>query len=172
MKDVGLDPVYVSSVLSIHSLALAGFKFIAGFLYDKWGLRPTVTICSANAVVVMLLLASLTSSPLGKILALIYAVFSSLSLPLETIMLPIYAGDLFGQRSFDKVLGIFVSINTAGYAAGAPVINWFFDRFGNYNAGLAVCAGLMLFVTVAIQFVITAGHKRQKAEAEARKENA
>lgn len=172
MKDVGLDPVFVSSVLSLHSLALAGFKFITGFLYDKWGLRPTVTICSSTAVVVMLLLSLLTDSPTGKILALVYGVFSSLSLPLETIMLPIYAGDLFGQRSFDKVLGIFVSINTAGYAVGAPVINWFFDRFGNYSAGLIVCAGLMLFTTVTIQFVITAGHKHQKAETEARKENA
>ncbi len=168
MKDVGLDPVYVSAILSIHSLALAGFKFITGFLYDKWGLRPTVTVCAASSVVIMFLLSSVTNSPTGKVLALIYAVFSSLALPLETIMLPIYAGDLFGQRSFDKVLGIFVSINTAGYAVGAPVINWFFDRFGNYSAGLIVCAGLMLFVTVAIQFVITAGHKRQNTETEAR----
>ncbi|MBQ6894324.1 MAG: MFS transporter [Clostridia bacterium] len=82
MKDIGLDPAYVGTVLSIHSLVLAGFKFLTGFMYDKFGLRTTVNVCSVTAVIVMLLLSMLTNSLIGKIFAMIYGIFSSLALPL------------------------------------------------------------------------------------------
>ncbi len=162
MKDTGLDPAYVGTVLSIHSLVLAGFKFLTGFMYDKFGLRTTVNVCSVTAVIVMLLLSMLTNSLIGKIFAMIYGIFSSLALPLETIMLPIYAGDLFGQKSFNKILGIFVSVNTAGYAVGAPMINLIFDKFGTYNPGFILCAVLMIGIIIAMQFIISRAHFYQK----------
>lgn len=161
MKDVGLDPAYVATVLSVHSLVLAGFKFLTGVLYDKFGLRTTINICSITAVLVVFALSLLTNSFWGKVLAMCYGIFSSLALPLETIMLPIYAGDLFGQKSFDKVLGIFVSVNTAGYAVGAPVINLCYDMFGSYQVGFVFCGLLMIGVIIALQFVIKTCHRQQ-----------
>lgn len=162
MNDVGLDPSFVGKVLSFHSLVLAGFKFLTGFMYDKFGLRTTVNVCSFTSVIVMILLSLITNSIMGKIFAVIYGIFSSLALPLETIMLPIYAGDLFGQKSFNKILGIFVSVNTAGYAVGAPMINLIFDKFGSYNPGFIFCAVLMIGITIAMQFIISKAHKYQK----------
>ncbi len=168
MKDTGLDPVFVGKVLSIHSLALAGFKFLVGVIYDRFGLRTTINICSVTAVIVMILLMLIADSFVGRIFAFIYGIFSSLALPLETIILPIYAGDLFGQKSFNKILGLFVSVNTAGYAVGAPMINLIFDRFGSYNPGFAFCAFLMVGIIIVMQFVISTGHRLQKKiEAEA-----
>ena len=167
MKDCGLDPAYIGTVLSIHSLVLAGFKFLTGFMYDKFGLRTTVNICSVTAVIVMVLLSMITDSLIGKIFAFVYGIFSSLALPLETILLPIYAGDLFGQKSFNKILGIFVSVNTAGYAVGAPVINIIFDKFGSYNPGFILCAVLMICIIISMQFIISTAHSYQKkAEAQ------
>lgn len=162
MKDAGLDPSFVGTVLSIHSLVLAGFKFLTGFIYDRFGLRTTINICSVTAVIVMILLALITDSFVGKIFALIYGIFSSLALPLETIVLPIYAGDLFGQKSFNKILGLFVSVNTAGYAVGAPMINFIFDKFGSYNPGFILCAFVMVGIIIVMQFVISTAHKHQK----------
>ncbi len=159
MKDVGLDASYIATVLSIHSLALAGFKFLTGFLYDRFGLRITMTICDITSVVVMLILAAITSSHLGMVLAMVYAIFSSLALPLETIMLPIFAGDLFGEKSFNKIMGLFVSINTAGYAVGTPLTNWVFDRFGTYIPMFVAGAIIMTIVTIVFQFVISASQK-------------
>lgn len=98
----------------------------------------------------MILLTLITNSVAGKIFAMIYGIFSSLALPLETIMLPIYAGDLFGQKSFNKILGIFVSVNSAGYAVGAPMINLIFDKCGSYNPGFVLCAVLMIGIMVAM----------------------
>ncbi len=166
MKDAGLDPAWVATMLSVHSLALAGFKFLAGFMYDKLGLRVTATICDATAVLVMVCLALVSNSPTGMIMAGIYAIFSGLALPLETIMLPIFAGDLFGDHSYYQIMGIFVSVNTAGYAVGAPLANWCFDQFGSYKPMLLASAVAMVAVTVVFQFVITAANRRRKAVTE------
>ena len=162
MKDVGLDAAYVSAVWSCHSLALACFKFLTGFIYDRKGLRTTVNICSVTAVFVMISLALVTPTPTGKILALIYALFSSLALPLETIMLPIYANDLFGEKAFKKTLGLFVSVNTAGYALAAPLMNLCYDLLGSYQLGLYISGGIMVIIIVALQFIITSANKTKK----------
>ena len=161
MKDVGIDAEYVALVMSVHSVALALFKFLSGFLYDKAGLRTSVNICVFFAILVSIILASLTNSAAGKIFAMLYGVFSSAALPLETVMLPIYARELFGEKGFNKVLGIFVSVNTAGYALGAPLMNLCFDRLNSYRIGLYACAALMIIVFVMLQIVITEAKKLQ-----------
>lgn len=162
MKDVGIDPTYVATVLSAHSIALAGFKFLTGFIYDKFGLRATSTLCSVVAVVVMVLLALVSNTTMGLVIAMIYGIFSSLALPLETIMLPIYAGDLFGQKSYAKILGFVVAVNVAGYATASPIVNLCFDLTGSYNLALYICAGIMFAVIVGMQFVISAAAKERK----------
>lgn len=161
MRDVGLDPAYVATVVSCHSLSLAGFKFLCGFLYDRFGLRVTVAISTLTGVGVMLTLASVTNTTTGMVLAMIYGVFSSLALPLETVMLPIFASDLFGQRSYNKMLGIIVSVNTAGYAAGSLFMNICFDLLGSYRSALLITACMMAGLVIAIQLVITAAYRQK-----------
>lgn len=163
MYDCGLDEVYVALVLSAHSLALTLFKFLTGFLYDRLGLRFTSNICMFTAVATFLFLANVTDSATGRAFAMIYGVFSSLSLPLETIMLPIYASDLFGEKSFSKILGLFVSVNTAGYALGAPVSNLCFDLTGSYNIALYISSVLMVGVIIVMNLVITTANRKRKA---------
>jgi MFS family permease len=163
MKDAGLDAGYVATVLSLHSLALMAFKFLAGFSYDKFGLRTTMIVCDVAAVVVMIFLALVTNTPEGRIFALVYGVFSSLALPLETIMLSLITTDLFGNKSFDKMLGIVSALNVAGYAVGAPLMNWSYDLFGTYVPFIWACAGIMVVVTVMYQLVISAAQKERKA---------
>ena len=162
MGDVGLDPAYVATVVSCHSLSLAGFKFLSGFLYDRFGLRVTVAISMLTGVGVMITLASVTNSPLGMVLAMIYGIFSALALPLETVMLPIFAGDLFGQRSYNKMLGIIVSVNTAGYAAGSLFMNICYDMLGSYRSALLIAACMMACVLISFQLIITAAYREKK----------
>ena len=98
MKDVMISPDFVATVLSIHSLSLAASKFVIGFLYDKFGLRLTGTICYVAAILAMIGLAFLSDSAIGTVLTILYAFLAALALPLETIMIPIFANDLFGLR--------------------------------------------------------------------------
>lgn len=162
MGDMGIDAGYIASVMSIHWIALTVFKFLTGISYDRFGLRFTTTVCSVATVVVMLVLMLVTDSATGRIFAFAYGVLAALALPLETIMLPIYAGDLFGQKSVNKFIGLFVSINTAGYAVGAPVVNLSYDVFGSYTVALVGSAIIMVMVTIAMQYVITASHNERK----------
>lgn len=162
MKDVGLDAGYVATVLSIHSLALMAFKFLAGFSYDRFGLRFTMIMCDIAALVVMALLALVTNTPEGRVMAMLYGIFSSMALPLETIMLSLITTDLFGNKSFDKILGIVAALNTAGYAVGTPLINWCYDAFGTYVPFIWVCVGIMAVVTLTYQFAITSAGKDRK----------
>ena len=159
MRDVGLTAEYVAYAMSFHSLALAGFKFITGIIYDKCGLRITTGMCSIAAATVMFLLALITNSPTGMVIAMIYSIFSALALPLETIMLPIYAADLFGEHSYEKVLGLFVSVNVFGYALGSPCVNLCFDLVGTYRPILFACSAIMLTVTVVMQLVVSRAHR-------------
>ena len=162
MRDVGLDPTYVATVVSCHSLSLAGFKFLSGFLYDRFGLRVTVAISGLTGVAVMITLSMVTNTTTGMILAMIYGVFSSLALPLETVMLPIFASDLFGQRSYNRMLGIIVSVNTAGFAAGSLFMNICYDILGSYASALVVAACMMCGVSIGIQLVITVAYREKK----------
>ena len=77
-------------------------------------------------------------------------------------MLPIFASDMFGERSYNKILGIFVSANTTGYALGSPIINLFFDLMGSYKVALFVFAGIMVCVIILMQAVITVANRERK----------
>lgn len=162
MRDVKLDATYISLVLSIHSVALALSKFITGLMYDKLGLRVTTIVCSASAIIAMLSLFLLNDGFQGKVLAMIYGIISSLALPLETIMIPIFVGDLFGEKSFNKILGIFITLNTVGSAVGSPAINYIFDSLGSYKLAFLICGIMMVIVMIIMQFVITKAHKLRK----------
>lgn len=162
LEDVGITKSYVGLVMSIHSVFLAVFKFATGVIYDKFGLRTTVNICSVTAVGVMLTLAFVTNTPTGRIMAMLYGVFAALALPLETIMLPIYAGDLFGDKSFDRVLGVFVSVNSVGYALGSVIINGCYDLFGSYKGVFIAAASVMVALIIVLQYVISKSNGLRK----------
>jgi predicted MFS family arabinose efflux permease len=50
-----------------------------------------------------------------------------------SVMLPLFASAFFGNKSFDKTVGIFVSACNAGMAIGTPMANIIFDHTGNYK---------------------------------------
>lgn len=162
MRDVKLDGGYIATILTIHSIALTVFKFSTGVMYDKFGLRVTTIICSISAIISMFSLVLLSGGTEGKSFAMVYGIISPLALPLETIMIPIFAGDLFGEKSFTKILGIFITVNTMGFALGSPVINFIYDQLGSYKMAFLACGILMIFVTIIMQFVITKAHKLRK----------
>ncbi len=165
MKDSGLAPSFVMLVSSIHSVTLTGFKFFTGILYDKYGLRITTIICDITAVVVMIAIAAVTNSPLGMFFAMFYGIFSSLALPLETVLLPIIIGDLFGQKSYNEILGIFSALNSIGYAIGSPLANMSFDKLGTYKPMFIVCCITMIGVVIIFQTSITMAYKYAKKSA-------
>ncbi len=162
MLDVGIDTGVVATVTSVTSIILTGSKFLLGFLYDKLGLRGAISICCMAAVISMLLLSTITDSSAGVVSVFIYAPLSAVALPLETVMIPLYAKDLFGDKSYDRVMGIFYSINKFGYAVGGPVVNAGYDLLGDYRVMLQLTGAAMFVSLIVLQFVITAAHRKRK----------
>ena len=162
MSDVGLPKEYVTNLISLQSLTLVAFKFATGFIYDKMGLRFTSAVCSGAAMIVLVSFIFIDNSEMGKLLAITYPALFSLALPLETIMLPIYASDLFGEKSYSKMIGIFTAASTAGYACGSPVANLCFDLTGSYRISFIISAILMALTVILMNVVITVSNKNKK----------
>ncbi len=161
MKDVGFSAEFITTIMSIHSLSMTVFKLLTGVLYDRFGLRTTATTCSVTAVITGIMFALLSPTPVGMVMAVLFGIFSALAMPLETIVVPLYVSDLFGQKSFDHILGIMVSVNTAGYALASPVLNVSYDLYGSYAPALLTSCTLMAGVVILLQFVIHSAHIKQ-----------
>lgn len=161
MRDVGVEAGYLATVMSVHSLVLTASKFLTGFLYDKLGIRFTMIFCDVAAVVAFLTLALVSPTAEGRWFAMLYGAVSAFALPLETIMLPLISGELFGQIAYAQMMGLFVSVNTAGYAVGAPVANLVYDIFGTYKPILYVSVVIIVMVAVVFQGIFTTVKKMQ-----------
>ncbi len=166
MQDKGLTAEYVAITSSVGAVALAVFKFLTGFVYDKKGLKFTMLICDFAAIVMLILMMAISDSFGGKIVAMIFRVLAALALPLETIMLPLIAENIFGDIDYGKLLGVFTSVNVCGYAVGPLAANACFDLLGTYQPVFVVYAVIMVLVTVAFLFVHKqARETRQAVEA-------
>jgi len=162
LKDSGLDSSLVATVISLNSVFLSIFKFLTGVIYDKWGLRVTVSACMISSVVSSIALVLVSPTPLGITFAFAYSILSALALPLETIALPLYAGDLFGQKSTDHMIGIFASVLYAGFAVSAIALNAIYDLFGSYDIGIIACSIGIALVLVLTHIVISAAYREKK----------
>ena len=78
-------------------------------------------------------------------------------------MLPIYASELFGERAFNKVVGIFVAVFQTGSALSSPAMNLCFDLTGSYKPAFIVIGIMMTMMLIMIHIAITsATHLRLK----------
>lgn len=157
--DVGMNQALVATIASISSLALTGSKLFTGFMFDKFGLRKTMTICMVCAIATMVFMGITRNNTVGVILSFITAILTAVALPLETVMLPLYADDLFGDKSYNKIMGIVIAANTFGYAVGAPLINFCYDVFNSYTPAYFIAAAIMLVVLVITHIVISSAHR-------------
>lgn len=161
LEDVGMNLDFIATVVSLHALALTVAKIAAGFSFDKFGLRITLLVSHAIAAGSIFCLALV--GPTSYALASVYEIAISFALPLETILLPLIAADLFGEKSYAKMMGLLVSVNTAGFALGAPLTNWVCDVTGTYRGVLLALAGIMAAVLVAFQCILTLSDKNRKS---------
>ncbi len=162
MYDIGISIEFVALLTSFTSVLLTVSKFTTGFMYDRLGMRISMNICFVCSFVSLLGLVFLTNTPAGRVLAVVRGIAGVVALPLETVMLPLFASELFGNKDFDKFVGMFVSASCAGFAVGSPFGNFCFDIFKNYQIAFLIFGVMMLFVTVAMQFVLSAANRDRK----------
>lgn len=162
MRDVGLSPEFVATLVSSFWLMLTVTKVATGWIYDRFGLKTVMVVSPLSAAVAFALLAFVAPTTSGMVLAAVFGGLYAMALPLETLVVPLIANDLFGSMSYDKLLGIFAALNYAGYAVGAPLVSLDHDLFGTYKHALLICAGLMVCVCITFRFILPSVEKVKK----------
>ncbi|MBR2886241.1 MAG: MFS transporter [Clostridia bacterium] len=157
--DIGLSPAFVATTLSLMVIALAVFKLLSGVIYDHMGIKVSTNICLFSVVISKLLLLFITNSFPGKVLTVVYCLINALATPIETVMLPILALDIFGQKCFNKTLGILTSVATVGQALGTPLLNLFYDYCKSYNSAFVYSALASVLVVIIMNFAMNKGAK-------------
>ncbi len=146
LTDVGFDAAFAARISSIECLALAAAKILVGVIYDRAGLRAALAVCLGSSTVGCLLLSFVSQSWM----AYAFAVIIAFSLPLETLMIPLVLSDLFGQKSYSHLLGLFLALMSAGIAIGTPLLNFCYDITGSYHLAFLWIAILAMVVLVAL----------------------
>ena len=162
LYDVGINVELVAIIASISSVLLTIGKFTVGFLYDRVGMRITMNISFICTFVSLFGLIFVSNTPFGEALAFIRTPFASFATPLETVMLPLFASELFGNKDFDRFVGLFVSASAFGFAFGSPFGNILHDMTGSYNIAFFIFGIIMIFVTIAMQFVLRSANRDRK----------
>lgn len=160
MYDLGIAKEYVITIFSLHAVILLAAKIFSGALYDKYGIRIAYGLCTACAVISLAAL-SLTTKD-STVTLWIYTIVSSFAQPLETVLIPLTVSTMFGQKSFSKVMGIYLALNYLGYAVGVPLANAVYDAMGTYRYMIVLMTPVMAVVAVAAQFSMAAADRKRK----------
>lgn len=161
MEDVGISDSFTKNLATFYSLFLTATKLIVGALYDRKGLRNVMLVCQSAAAFAFMALAITANTAFGKSAAVIFAILYALALPLETLVIPLIANELFGSAAYDKLLGILLAMNYSGYALGGPIVNLFYQHFHDYKQILTILAVLTAILLISFQFVITSANKKK-----------
>ena len=151
MRDVGIDAQTIANVVSLNMILLFLTKTMSGFLFDRLGIRRVMALCAAAATAALLILAFMNDNPL---MAYIYSPFGALGLPLETILMPLLAMEMFGKKPYAHVMGIVVGMIQAGSCVGMFFTNAIFDVFGSYKTILIIYCIAMVVLAVVMDLMI------------------
>lgn len=154
MTDIGLSASFVATTATVSSLVLTVSKILVGHVYDKRGLRVALFMCQICAIVAFTLKALLTNSMQGMVFAMIGTVLSTIAMPLETVIIPLLSMDLFGSSAYNKVLGVFMAMNSLGLCIGSPLGDLYHDIFGTYRPCFWFFAALLIAVAIGFYFII------------------
>ena len=155
LTDIGFDPTFVASALSLLSIGLAVCKPLVGIFYDRFGIKTAINICLIASLVSKLLL--------GKVLTITHCLLSALATPLETVMISILALDLFGEKCFGKTLAITNSLFAVGHALNPPLLNLSYDIANNYTFSIIFATIISVVTIILMNFSITSlKHKRKE----------
>lgn len=163
LQDLGFDPIFVGLTATVSSIVLTFSKVLVGVSYDKRGLRFTLLMCHIAKIISFIILACLNNNSTGRVLVFISTALSSIALPLETIVIPLLTGDLFGQTDYVKILGVFMAANTIGLCIGSPIGELFYTLFKTYVPAIWIFAGIMVVVSVSFQIVLNTVNKEKAA---------
>ncbi len=146
MTDRNFDYIFASQVSGMIMLILAFAKVFLGMINDKFNIKVSMSIGLITFIISSLLLLFMTN----KLIAWLYAINYGIALATLSVLIPLFVLAVAGDEYFDNIIGIAISLMSAGIAVGTPVINLSYDFTGSYDLVL-----IIFVVLGAITYVIT-----------------
>ena len=162
LEYIGFDKEFVTASFSISTFALAISKLLVGFIYDRFGIKAAVNTCLISSFAAKGLLIIITATELGKVLVISHSLLNALATPLETVMLPILALDLFGEKSFAESLAITSTVLTVGQALNAPLAHLPYDLTGSYSLSFWISTVVAAITLVLINVAVASLKRKEK----------
>lgn len=164
ITDLGFTPAFIATTATVSSLVLTCSKMVVGTAYDKWGLRVALLMCQIAGLTTFVLKGTLPGyTTAGMVMAMTATVLSSIAAPMETVMIPLLTNDLFGSASYNKVLGIFMAMNSLGLCLGSPLGELLRRLFGSYRICFWLFSAILVVVIVSFQVIIRVAQKQKNA---------
>lgn len=143
LKDEGFSAGEAAAIQSMFLLSIGIIKIFCGGLCDRISAKYVAVGCLSGSVIGQLLLCVGGSSWIYYVGTLVF----STGLAMTSVMLPLLALPLFGQKPFLNVGGIFLAMASLGNLVAQPVANTLFDRLGTYvpvYIGAAILHGAVI----------------------------
>lgn len=147
----GYDPLLVAFLMSYLGVVLMAAKVLYGQISDKLGSR------TANLLVFLVMLAGMllcVLAPLGSIpLAFAAVTLTALGLPISSVTLSVWAGDLSGAATYESTVKWFSSAYMLGSLATGPLPGLLADHLGSYVPAYLLFALMLLAAALLVQGV-------------------
>lgn len=145
---VGYDQLFIAKLISIVSLVNIVAKLIIGYINDKFGLIPSISIGFISFFICDL--AMLLSN--SKLSAYIAVISYGFALTMVIIPLPLIIPKLFGVKYYAQILGILTAFLTLGSSIGTPLSSLIFDKTGSFSLsfiiqGVLIVISYFLFIS-------------------------
>ena len=158
LQDKGLSASDAAFMNGLMLIFLAVFKFGCGSISDIIGSKWVCCICMAAAAVSLWLLPDVNNIAGAIPVIAIY----SMSVPLTLVVLSLVTYPLFGDRSHDASLGIFLALPYAGSLVIVPITNSIYDAYGSYDSVFRLSAILAVVVIIMLLIVYVWAKKEQQ----------
>ena len=158
LQDQGLSASEAAFQNSLLLVYLAVFKIVCGSLSDVIGPKWVCAICMVFGAVGLWMLSDVSTVSGATIAVLIYSV----SVPTVLVMIPLVSYPLFGYRSHDSTLGIFLALPYLGSLVAVPVTNAVYDKVGTYEPVFRLAAILSIIVLGILLILYWLAQKEQK----------
>ena len=159
-QSVGYTADQAAMYQSTFMLALALVKLGAGFLHDRFGVKPVMIGCMIAGMVGQLSLGLTSNAAISTVAVILF----SGSLCMTTIMIPLIAAPLFGHKACLQLNGIFLGLSSLSALFANPISGMCFDHYGVYTPVFKVMPIVngVILITYLLMF---AAVKKKKTDA-------
>lgn len=154
--DIGFTPAKAALTMSVLSFGLIFAKLLLGYVSDKKGVKPVISICF-----LLLGISSLVLFFVSNVHSLIvlFIPFYCLGVSAITVCPPLCVSSLFGEKGYGSLIGVATMATGLGGAVGPLLCAKLFDVTGSYRSAWILCACALV---IAVILILTSFQQRKK----------